>query len=508
MNRRLVLIASAVVTCLVIYACSKSSTAATSPTGTTDTTTTTTTTTGATYNALFIPPTITGTTFNLTLAKSTKQFRSGAATNTYGYNGNSFWGPTLILSQGDSVQMNVTNNLTDTTTTHWHGFHIAPQMDGGPHQTIAPGQTWSPSFVVRNSAATYWYHPHLHEKTFDQLTMGAGGLIIIKDPVEAALALPRTYGVDDIPVVLTSRRFLTGNQFSKNIAIDIYGDYMLTNGTLNAQVTLPKQYVRFRILNAEIERGLNLGFSDNRTFSVITNDGGLLNAPVPVTRIVMMPGERVEIMVDLGNDAVGTSLDMKAFNSGQQFGFPGQEGNPVQPTGNAGPLNGSLLNNTDFPVLHINVGARTASAITTIPSTLANNTYWSTADVTNSRTVNITGGNAGGGFSFDNKAFSHTLINHTIKLGAVEKWTVVNNNIFGHSIHIHDVQFKIVSRSSGPVAPYESGWKDTFYIPRGASVDVIAKFADFASLANAYMFHCHFSNHEDEGLMGQFLVVP
>lgn len=213
-------------------------------------------------------------------------------------------------------------------------------------------------------------------------------------------------------------------------------------------------------------------------------------------------------MVDLGNDAVGTSLDMKAFNSGQQFGFPGQEGNPVQPTGNAGPLNGSLLNNTDFPVLHINVGARTASAITTIPSTLANNTYWSTADVTNSRTVNITGGNAGGGFSFDNKAFSHTLINHTIKLGAVEKWTVVNNNIFGHSIHIHDVQFKIVSRSSGPVAPYESGWKDTFYIPRGASVDVIAKFADFASLANAYMFHCHFSNHEDEGLMGQFLVVP
>ena len=505
MNRRLVLIASAVVTCLVIYACSKSSTAATSPTGTTDTTTTTT---GATYNALFIPPTITGTTFNLTLAKSTKQFRSGAATNTYGYNGNSFWGPTLILSQGDSVQMNVTNNLTDTTTTHWHGFHIAPQMDGGPHQTIAPGQTWSPSFVVRNSAATYWYHPHLHEKTFDQLTMGAGGLIIIKDPVEAALALPRTYGVDDIPVVLTSRRFLTGNQFSKNIAIDIYGDYMLTNGTLNAQVTLPKQYVRFRILNAEIERGLNLGFSDNRTFSVITNDGGLLNAPVPVTRVVIMPGERVEIMVDLGNDAVGTSLDMKAFNSGQQFGFPGQEGNPVQPTGNAGPLNGSLLNNTDFPVLHINVGARTASAITTIPSTLANNTYWSTADVTNSRTVNITGGNAGGGFSFDNKAFSHTLINHTIKLGAVEKWTVVNNNIFGHSIHIHDVQFKIVSRSSGPVAPYESGWKDTFYIPRGASVDVIAKFADFASLANAYMFHCHFSNHEDEGLMGQFLVVP
>ena len=283
---------------------------------------------------------------------------------------------------------------------------------------------------------------------------------------------------------------------------------MLTNGTLSAQVTLPKQYVRFRMLNAEIERGLNLGFSDNRTFQVITNDGGLLNAPVPVTRVVLVPGERVEILVDLGNDAVGASLDMKAYNAGQTFGFPGSEGNPVTPTGNAGPAFGGLLNNTDFPVLHINVGAATPSPIRSVPATLANNTYWTAADVTNSRTITITGGQGGSAFTFDNKAFSHTVINQTIKLGAVEKWTVVNNNVFGHSIHLHDVQFKIISRSSGPVAAYESGWKDTFYVPLGGSVVVIAKFEDFASLTDAYMFHCHFSNHENEGLMGQFIVVP
>jgi len=96
------------------------------------------------------------------------------------------------MNKGDLVQMNVTNNLADTTMTHWHGFHIPAAMDGGPHQTVAPGATWRPSFVVMNNAATYWYHPHMHEKTFDQLTMGAGELIIIKDPQEAALALPRT----------------------------------------------------------------------------------------------------------------------------------------------------------------------------------------------------------------------------------------------------------------------------------------------------------------------------
>ena len=458
------------------------------------------------YNTLWIPPTITGTTFNLTLDKSTKQFRTGTATDTYGYNGNSFWGPTLIMNKGDNVQMHVTNNLTEATTTHWHGIHLPAIMDGGPHQEILAGTTWSPFFQVKNNAGTYWYHPHLHMKAYEQLTYGAGGLIIVKDPIESALNLPRTYGVDDIPLVFTSRRFLTGNQFSKNLALDNYGDYMLTNGTLNAQVSLPKQYVRFRILNAEIQRGLNFGFSDNRSFQIITNDGGLLNAPVSVTRVPMMPGERIEILVNLGNDAVGSSLDFKAYNSGQVFGFPGQEGGPTQPTGNAGPINGSLLNNIDFTVLHINIAAATAGAVTSVPATLANNIYWTLADVTNSRTITITGGQGGSAFTFDNNTYGSTFINHTIALNAIEKWTIVNNNIFSHAFHIHDVNFKIISRSSGIVGAYESGWKDVVYVPRGESVTFIAKFDDFASATNPYMFHCHFTNHEDDGMMGQFLV--
>ena len=144
----------------------------------------------------------------------------------------------------------------------------------------------------------------------------------------------------------------------------------------------------------------------------------------------------------------------------------------MTPTGNAGPINGSLLNNTDFPILHINVAATTAGAITTLPGALTTNRYWTLADVTNSRTITITGGQAGGNFSFDNVFFDHGYINQTIKLGAVEKWTIVNNQVFGHSIHLHDIQFKIISRSGGPVEAYESGWKDTFYIPRGESVVV------------------------------------
>lgn len=452
------------------------------------------------YNPLWIPETITGATFDLTLAPSTKQFRGGAATNTYGYNGASFWGPTLIMNKGDFVQINVHNQLTEDTTTHWHGFHIPANTDGGPHQVIDAGTTWSPSFEVKNSAALYWYHPHLHEKTVEQITYGAGGFIIVKDDEEAALPLPRTYGVDDIPLVFTSRRFLSTNQFDLSAAISPYGDYELTNGTLNAQVTLPAQFVRLRVLNAEIERAYNLGFSDNRTFYVIGNDSGLLNAPVPVTRARLFVGERLEILVDLTSDATGGQLDLVAYNANQFFGFPGGE------AAQSGTF-GSLLNNRDFNVLHIDVADPAEGAVMALPSTLVNNAYLTADDVTNSRTVTITDKGPGTPFNFDNSSFTMDKIDQTVGLGAVEQWTVSNGRTFSHSFHIHDVKFKIISRSSGSVAAYEQGWKDTVAVPRDESVTFLARFDDFADVINPYMYHCHFSNHEDEGMMGQFLVI-
>ena len=453
-----------------------------------------------TYNTLWIPPTLSGTNFNLSLNRTNKQFLAGAKTDTYAYNSADFWGPTLIMNKGDLVQINVTNNLLDTTTTHWHGFHIPAIMDGGPHQTIPAGTTWSPTFYVLNDAATYWYHPHLHEKTQEQLTRGGGGMIIIKDAEEAALTLPRTYGVDDFPLALTSRRFAANQFVTVNSA---YGDNMLVNGTTSPQVSLPAQYVRLRILNAEIERSYNLGFSDNRTFHVIATDGGLVNAPIAVTRVVLAVGERVEILVDLTADLVGSSLDLKAYNSGQARDFPGGE------PGTAGQF-GSLLNNTTFNVLHINVAAATPNPVTTRPAVLRTNTFWTTNDVTNNRTVTITGGTPGTLFNFGSVIFSPTVFNQTVNFNAVEKWTISNTSGFSHSFHIHDIQFKLVSRTGGNnagIKSYEEGWKDTLFVAQNQSVSFIAKFDGFASPSNPFMYHCHFSNHEDEGLMGQFLVV-
>ncbi|MCW3121796.1 MAG: bilirubin oxidase [Flavipsychrobacter sp.] len=457
----------------------------------------------AQYNALHIPDTISGTTFNLNLKDTFVQYKTGNQTITAGINGD-FWGPTLIFQKGDTVHMNVHNFLNDSTTLHWHGMHLPAVMDGGPHQVIPPGTIWQPYWQVKNNAATYWYHPHLHTMTEEQMTKGLGGFIIVRDAAEASLALPRTYGVDDIPLALTSRTFDASNAFK--YLPGPYGDEMVVNGTLKPEVNFGKQFVRLRVLNAEMERGYNIGFSDNRTFYIIGNDGGLLDAPVSVTRAKLLVGERLEILVDMTGDATGNSIDLKAYNAGQPFGFPGSE------PGTTGAF-GSLLNNTDFNILHINVVAATTGAITSLPASLVANTYLTAADATISRTVNVTDGTPGGPggpgtpFSLDHTPFALTTINKTVSLNAIEKWTVTNNNVFGHSFHIHDVEFKIISRSSGPVGSHESGWKDTYYLPVNESVTFVAKFDDYADALHPFMYHCHFAPHEDGGMMGQFVVT-
>ena len=137
------------------------------------------------YNQLWIPDTLSGTNFNLTIKDTFAQIvTNGNQTITGGINGK-FWGPTLFFNKGDEVHMNVQNNLNDSTTLHWHGMHLPAVMDGGPHQIIPPGTVWQPYWTVNNDAATYWYHPHLHGSTTHQAWQGLSGAIVIEGEQEA-----------------------------------------------------------------------------------------------------------------------------------------------------------------------------------------------------------------------------------------------------------------------------------------------------------------------------------
>ncbi len=451
------------------------------------------------YNNLWIPDTLSGTTFNLNIKDTFAQIVStGNQTITGGINGK-IWGPTLFFNKGDVVRMNVKNGLNDSTTIHWHGMHLPAVMDGGPHQVIPPGTVWQPYWEVKNDAATYWYHPHLHEMTEEQITKGIGGLIIVRDEVESKLALPRTYGIDDIPLVLTDRDFNTSNQFT----VVPYGDSMMVNGVLRPQYTIPAQVVRLRILNGALERSYNLGFSDGRSFKVITSDGGLLSVPVSLTRYILHAGERIEILIDCNND-LGKSIDLRAYNSSLPQNVAGGDLFPNGPFAN-------FLARKDFDILHINVGAKTSNPITVIPTTLRTVTTIPEADAKITRSLTITDtnivGNKGVSFLINHKLFDINYNNYDLPLNNTEIWEITSTSNFGHPFHIHDVEFNILS--SGGVAPVaaQAGWKDVVFVPARSTVKFIAKFDDYADSLHPFMYHCHISLHEDDGMMGQFVVT-
>jgi len=440
-----------------------------------------------------IPPTVTGTVFNLNVNESTYQFKPGNITNTYGVNAD-YLGPTLIVNAGDFITLNVINNLSVSTTMHWHGMHVPAEDDGGPHSIINPGETWSPDFEVKNKASVYWYHPHTMGLTNYQASMGAAGLIYVKDAEESALNLPRTYGVDDIPLVIQTKSFDANNQIQISSNMD---NVSMVNGEISPYVDAPAQMVRFRALNASSSRTLNIGTDDNRTLYQISSDGGLLENPVPVTRILLSNGERAEFLVDLSSETVGNTFQFKSYMSEMPSNIEGGAGSAGHPN----PLFG-----TDWSFMEVKVIAQTPSAITALPGTMTTLTPFLEGDASVTRPMVLSSNAQINGVSMD-----MNVINEVIELGDTEIWTITNVTPIAHPFHIHDVQFYILDRDNGggAVAPSatESGLKDTVLVQSGEIVRVIAKFEDYADPVIPYMYHCHNLIHEDNGMMGQFTVV-
>jgi hypothetical protein len=276
----------------------------------------------------------------------------------------------------------------------------------------------------------------------------------------------------------------------------------MVNGVLSPQYTIPSQVVRLRILNAAIERSYNLGFSDNRSFYVITSDGGLLSAPVSLTRYQLNAGERIEILVNCVGQS-GTSFNLKAYNSTLSQQVPGGDVFPNGPFANA-------LARIDFNVLHLNVGSQTSNPIIAIPTALTTVNSIPAANANTTRFLTITdttvAGIPGATFIINHRLFNINYNDYTVPLDNTEIWEINNSGNFGHPFHIHDVEFNILSVNGVAPAAAQAGWKDVVFVPSHTVVRFIAKFDDYADNTHPFMYHCHISLHEDEGMMGQFVV--
>ncbi len=423
--------------------------------------------------------------FDLKLQTGRTDFGLRQPTATWGVNG-SYLGPTLRARRGEHVLVNVTNQLGERSTLHWHGMHLPPRMDGGPHQLIEPGSTWSPSWKVDQPAATLWYHPHLHGETAQHVYRGLAGMFVVDDSAGGARGLPSEYGVDDVPVIVQDKKFTRAGQLGRSSSLffsaGTLGDTILVNGAITPHHGVSTSRVRLRLLNASNARIYNFGFADDRAFDLVATDGGLLPSVEPTQRVRLSPGERAEIVVSMEprEDAVLRSfpVDLGADMWNQRFGG----------------------GDDTFDVLQL----RADDQLRSLPGPYHPPTPDREPRVqaaTTTRTFRL------GGATIDGKKMHMGRVDEVVTLGTTEVWEVHNASGTIHNFHVHDVQFRVLDVDGRRPPPEQFGPKDTVYVPPGSTVRLVLTFTDYADRDSPYMFHCHLLRHEDAGMMGQFVVV-
>lgn len=486
--------------------------------------------------------------FRLVVQDGKTEFLPARNTSTRGVNG-SYLGPTLRVQRGDLVNFEVVNQLDELTTMHWHGMHVPAQMDGTPHQPIDPGESWTASFEVDQQAATLWYHPHPHGQTGRQTHSGIAGLLIVDDQNSDSLEIPKRYGIDDFPLVLQDRRFDDDGEFVlARRRGAVYGDTLLVNGTFNPHLEIPARLVRFRVLNGSNARTYYLGFSDHRSFHQIATDGGFLEHPEKIERLTLAPGERAEILVDCSD---GESVRLKSFpeagllqtaesffdgvgnghfdvlqlhpvaaapvkrtaklNAEAHAGGTNDDAGNVQASDSTSRGSVAALNVQQIPKKLNQIVRLDPSTARKRTMTLGGPVRRMEGDV---REAGVQRGRPGRGrFGFgqgvpiNGKLMDMHRIDERVRLGDTEVWEIHNRTGQTHPFHIHLVQFQLVDRDGVPASGSETGWKDTVVVHPGERVRIIMSFERYADATTPYMYHCHIMEHEDAGMMGQFVVV-
>ncbi|MGC0272088.1 multicopper oxidase family protein [Pseudactinotalea sp. Z1739] len=419
-------------------------------------------------------------TFDLTMQAGETDLGQGSMTPTWGINGTHL-APTLRAERGEDVQVRVSNGLDEASTLHWHGMHLPAQMDGGPHQMIDPGQTWAPNWRIDQPAASLWYHPHPHGQTARHVYQGLAGMFIIDDQDEAGLDLPRDYGVDDLPLIVQDKKFHDDATLDSSTSFmqsaGITGDTVLVNGTPGPYFDVTTHTVRLRILNGSNTRPYNFAFEDDRAFALISTDGGLLDAPVDLHEVQLSAGERAEIVV--------------AFEPGEQVRL--QSG----PSDTGDRLAGGA---DHLDILQFRAGDH-LGGVQDVPRELVEMPRIDESTAARTRDFELSG------VSINGQEMDMARIDEIITLGDTEIWNVTNLDGQTHNFHIHDVQFQILDIDGREPQPHLRGWKDTVWLPEGQHIRLIMTFTDYPSTQWPYMYHCHTLRHEDQGMMGQFLIV-
>lgn len=366
-----------------------------------------------------------------------------------------------------------------------------PERQSGNDLLIARGRsrTYTYDFIEnggRERGATHWYHDHRLERTARNVWRGLAGMWISQDDVDDSLRLPR--GRRDIPLMLSDRSFDRDNQLTNPFGGDAHapddgvtGRHILVNGAILPHHRVEACRYRLRILNASNFRSYNLRIGGGAEMTQIGTDSGLLPRPLRRRRLLIGPGERVDVIVDFS----------RAKHSDVILGSVRRDVAPA-------------LGSQSYvgPLMQFRVGRRVRDS-TEIPAELRPLPGWTEeVDASPVKDWRIS---IGGGFVakwlINDRTYDPAFVEHRAKLGTTETWRLVNETKVAHLLHIHHTDWYLLERNGRATAPEERCLKETFFMDPGDELLVAGRFSDYAG---KYVVHCHMLDHEDHGLMSQF----
>ncbi|MDT8407515.1 MAG: multicopper oxidase domain-containing protein [Methylococcales bacterium] len=432
-----------------------------------------------------------------------------------------YLGPSLNFQQGQKVRIILRNQLTEPHITHWHGLHVPQRSDGHPMYTLPAGGHYVYEFEVLNRAGTSFYHAHTHERTAEQVYHGLAGLITVTDADEHALALPS--GPFEMPLVLQDRSFDANNQLRylghgmHDKMQGFLGDTVLVNGRPDAQFHMQSRAYRLRVLNGSNARIYKLALEDSTPLTAIGTDAGLLSQPEQRPYLVIAPGERIDLWLDLSGRELGDTLRLLSLPVPGVL--PGMMG------GGRGRMGGHGMDRHAGTEATITLAQFTVTErVTDSPSLPQHLVTIPKLTATDAAPIDLSLQMRPMSPSINGRSFSMTDIaqEEQVALGSMRRIRLINNAsgmgparmmAMAHPMHFHGQQFQVISRNTDAVrGDYASlkdgfldgGWKDTVLVLPGETVEIIKPFEDFQG---KFLFHCHNLEHEDLGMMRQFDVV-
>jgi FtsP/CotA-like multicopper oxidase with cupredoxin domain len=390
----------------------------------------------------------------------------------------SYLPPTLRARPGDVIRVRLVNQLDQPTNLHTHGLHVSPSGNSdNVFLTVPASQAQDYEFRIPRNHPTglFWYHPHTHHFSNEQVKNGMSGALIVEGLLDS---FPALRGIRERVLLLKDIQLEDGKLADRSI-----GDHTIrtVNGLVDPTLVLrPGETELWRIGNVGANLYYRLRLDGHRLYQV-ARDGNRLAHVVPADEILLEPGGRIEVLVQphgRGTFALRT-LAMDTGPSGNQY--PGAELATMQVDGEA--LTPRRLPDALLPVKDLR------------------------GMVTGKRTVVFSEGEVQGRdvYYLNGKAFDPDRVDTRVRLGAVEAWTIRNESDELHDFHIHQGGFQLVEVNGVP-QPLD-GYYDTVNLPVRGEIKVIIPFTDSTTVGK-FVYHCHLLSHEDKGMMATIEVTP